>query len=77
MLLFRHKAQERLPETCSTTHLNQYLVTQKMEIKNTEMWKNTYRIILIARLAISKLKYGKCKNLELIFDTEVQMRHRN
>ena len=31
-------------------------------------------IILIAKLSISKFKYGKCKHLELIFETELNMR---
>ena len=31
-------------------------------------------ILLVARLSISKLKYGKIKNLAVIFDTELQLR---
>lgn len=50
---------------------------KKTEIKNTEMWKNINHIILITKFAISKFRFRKCKNLELIFDTELQTRHQN
>ena len=46
----------------------------KTEIKNAEIRKKVNHTILIAKLAISKHKYGKYKNLEMIFETELAMR---
>ena len=44
------------------------------EIEDAEIRKKVYHIILIAKLAISKYKYGKCKNFALIFEVELKMR---
>ena len=46
----------------------------KTEIEDAEIRKNVNHTILIAKLAISKYKYGKYKNLEMIFETELEMR---
>ena len=46
----------------------------KAEIEDAEIRKKVNHIILIAKLAISKYKYGKCKNLALIFEAELKMR---
>ena len=46
----------------------------KTEIENAEIRKKVNHTILIAKLAISKYKYGKYKNLEMIFETELEMR---
>ena len=47
----------------------------KAEIEDTEIRKKVNHNILIAKLAISKYKYGKCKNLALIFEVELKMRN--
>ena len=44
------------------------------EIEDAEIRKKVNHIILIAKLAISKYKYCKYKNLEMIFETELAMR---
>ena len=46
----------------------------KAETEDAEIRKKVNHIILIAKLAISKYKYGKCKNLALIFEAELKMR---
>ena len=46
----------------------------KTQVKDTEVRKKINYIILIAKLAISKYKYGKYKSLEMIFETERRMR---
>ena len=46
----------------------------KAEIEDAETRKKVNHIILIAKLAISKYKYGKCKNLTLILEVELKMR---
>ena len=46
----------------------------KAEIEDAEIRKKVNHIILIAKLAISKYKYGKCKNLALIFEAELKIR---
>ena len=50
------------------------LGVSKAEIEDAEIRKKVYHIILIAKLAISKYKYGKCKNFALIFEVELKMR---
>ena len=45
----------------------------KAEIEDAEIRKKVNHI-LIAKLAISKYKYGKCKNLALTFEVELKMR---
>ena len=42
----------------------------KAEIEDAEIRKKVNHIILIAKLAISKYKSGKCKNLALIFKAD-------
>ena len=46
----------------------------KAEIEDAKMRKKVNYIILIAKFVISKYKYGKCKNLALIFKVELKMR---
>ena len=46
----------------------------KTEIENAEIRKKVNHTILAEKLAISKYKYGKYKNLEMIFETELEMR---
>ena len=46
----------------------------KAEIEDAEIRKKVNHIILIAKLAISKYKCGKCKSLALIFEAELKMR---
>ena len=46
----------------------------KAEIEAAEIRKKVNHIILIAKFAISEYKYGKCKNLALIFEVELKMR---
>jgi len=38
-----------------------------------EIRKKVNHIMLIAKLAISKYNYGKCKNIALIFEVELKM----
>ena len=45
------------------------------EITNTEIRKQVNHIILIAKLAISKHKFGNCKNRDVIFASELKMRN--
>ena len=46
----------------------------KLEILDKEKRKRINLILLIARLSISKYKYGVIKNLEVIFDSELKIR---
>ena len=46
----------------------------KPETEDAEIRKTINHIILIAKLAISKYKYGKYKNLEMIFVTKLEMK---
>ena len=46
----------------------------KAETEDANIRKKVNHNILIAKLAISKYKYGKCKNLALIFEVELKMR---
>lgn len=46
----------------------------KMKEVTTDTRKQINLILLVARMAISKFKYGKVKNLELIFNTDLQLR---
>ena len=49
--------------------------TSETEIKDAEVRQKLNHIILIAKLAISKYKYGKYKKkLKMIFETELEMR---
>ena len=42
--------------------------------QDAEIRKTVKRIILTAKRAVSKYKYGKCKNLALIFEVELKVR---
>ena len=48
--------------------------TERERQRQRQIRKKVNHIILIAKLAISKYKYGKCKNLTLIFEAELKMR---
>ena len=50
------------------------LGVSKAEIEDAEIRKKVNHIILIAKRAVSKYKYGKWKNLALIFEMELKMR---
>ena len=49
----------------------------KKEMTDTEIRKQVNHIILIAKQAISKYKFGTCKNLYVIFESELRMRKVN
>ena len=40
----------------------------------TDIRKTINHILLVARMAISKYKYGKLKNLEIIFNSDLELR---
>ena len=46
----------------------------KLEIVHKEKRKRINLILLIARLSISKYKYGVIKDVEIIFDSELKIR---
>ena len=46
----------------------------KAEIEDAEIRKKVNHMIPMAKLAISKYKYGKYKNLALILEVELKMR---
>ena len=50
------------------------LGVSKAETEDAEIRKTVERIILTAKRAVSKYKYGKCKNLALIFEVELKVR---
>ena len=47
------------------------------EIKDTEIRKQVNHIIVIAKLAISKYKFGNCKNINVFFEPELKRRNVN
>ena len=46
----------------------------KQEMTSVEIRKQVKHNMVIAKLAISKYKYGKYKNLEMIFVTKLEMK---
>ena len=46
----------------------------KTDISNLRTRREVNHLLLIAKLSISKFKYGQCKNLNAIFEAEVRMR---
>ena len=46
-------------------------------INDTEIRKRVIYVILTAKLAISKYKFGNCKYLNVIFESELRMRNAN
>ena len=44
---------------------------------SVDIRKQVKHNMVIAKLAISKYKYGNCKNLDLMFETELRMKSIN
>ena len=43
-------------------------------VTKTDISNPKTHMLLIAKLSISKFKYGQCKNLNAIFEAEIRMR---
>ena len=68
LILTKYKCRIALNETMTL-----FGVT-KTDISNPKTRGKVNYMLLIAKLSISKFKYGQCKNLNAIFEAELRMR---